>query len=157
VQPVTALQSEYSLFWREPEPEILPTLRELGIGLVPFSPLGKGFLTDTIDSSTSFGEGDLRPSVPRFSEQTRAASKALVEVLEAVAAGKQRHTGTGRAGLDLDPAACASVSPCQSFLFCCQSASASGAGGPWEPLREHSERTGAGRPMFSQAECGSTP
>jgi aryl-alcohol dehydrogenase-like predicted oxidoreductase len=65
VQPVTALQSEYSLFWREPEAEIMPTLRELGIGLVPFSPLGKGFLTGTIDSSTSFGEGDLRASLPR--------------------------------------------------------------------------------------------
>jgi aryl-alcohol dehydrogenase-like predicted oxidoreductase len=65
VHPVTALQSEYSLFWREPEAEIMPTLRELGIGLVPFSPLGKGFLTGTIDSSTSFGEGDLRASLPR--------------------------------------------------------------------------------------------
>jgi aryl-alcohol dehydrogenase-like predicted oxidoreductase len=86
VQPVTALQSEYSLFWREPEAEIMPTLSELGIGLVPFSPLGKGFLTGTIDSSTSFGEGDLRASLPRFTEQARAANQALVELLEAVAA-----------------------------------------------------------------------
>jgi aryl-alcohol dehydrogenase-like predicted oxidoreductase len=86
VQPVTALQSEYSLFWREPEAEIIPTLSELGIGLVPFSPLGKGFLTGTIDSSTSFGEGDLRASLPRFTEQARAANQALVELLEAVAA-----------------------------------------------------------------------
>jgi aryl-alcohol dehydrogenase-like predicted oxidoreductase len=86
VQPVTALQSEYSLFWREPESEIIPTLSELGIGLVPFSPLGKGFLTGTIDSSTSFGEGDLRASLPRFTEQARAANQALVELLEAVAA-----------------------------------------------------------------------
>jgi aryl-alcohol dehydrogenase-like predicted oxidoreductase len=86
VQPVTALQSEYSLFWREPEAEIIPTLRELGIGLVAFSPLGKGFLTGTIDSSTSFGEGDLRASLPRFTERARAANQALVELLEAVAA-----------------------------------------------------------------------
>jgi aryl-alcohol dehydrogenase-like predicted oxidoreductase len=85
VQPVTALQSEYSLFWREPEAEIMPTLRELGIGLVPFSPLGKGFLTGTIDTSASFGEGDLRASLPRFTEQARAANQALVEILEAVA------------------------------------------------------------------------
>ncbi len=86
VQPVTALQSEYSMFWREPEAEIMPTLRELGIGLVPFSPLGRGFLTGTIDSSTSFAEGDLRASLPRFTEQARAANQALVELLEAVAA-----------------------------------------------------------------------
>jgi aryl-alcohol dehydrogenase-like predicted oxidoreductase len=86
VQPVTALQSEYSMFWREPEAEIMPTLSELGIGLVPFSPLGKGFLTGTIDSSTSFAEGDLRASLPRFTEQARAANQALVELLEAVAA-----------------------------------------------------------------------
>jgi aryl-alcohol dehydrogenase-like predicted oxidoreductase len=86
VQPVTALQSEYSLFWREPEAEIIPTLSELGIGLVPFSPLGKGFLTGTIDSSTAFGEGDLRASLPRFTEQARAANQALVDVLRAVAA-----------------------------------------------------------------------
>jgi aryl-alcohol dehydrogenase-like predicted oxidoreductase len=91
VQPVTALQSEYSLFWREPEAEIMPTLRELGIGLVPFSPLGKGFLTGTIDSSTSFGEGDLRASLPRFTERARAANHALVELFEAVAA---RHSAT---------------------------------------------------------------
>ena len=86
VQPVTALQSEYSLFWREPEAEIMPTLDELGIGFVPFSPLGKGFLTGTIDSSTSFSEGDLRASLPRFTEQARAANQALVEVVQAVAA-----------------------------------------------------------------------
>ena len=86
VQPVTALQSEYSMFWREPEAEIMPTLSELGIGLVPFSPLGKGFLTGTIASSTSFAEGDLRASLPRFTEQARAANQALVELLEAVAA-----------------------------------------------------------------------
>ena len=86
VQPVAALQSEYSLFWREPEAEIIPTMDELGIGFVPFSPLGKGFLTGTIDSSTSFSEGDLRASLPRFTEQARAANQALVEVVQAVAA-----------------------------------------------------------------------
>jgi aryl-alcohol dehydrogenase-like predicted oxidoreductase len=85
VQPVTALQSEYSLFWREPEAEILPTLIELGIGLVPFSPLGKGFLTGTINSSTSFAEGDLRGNLPRFTEQARAANQALIDLISAVA------------------------------------------------------------------------
>ena len=91
VQPVTALQSEYSLFWREPEAEILPTLIELGIGLVPFSPLGKGFLTGTIDSSTSFAEGDLRGKLPRFTEQARAANQALVDLISVVA---ERNSAT---------------------------------------------------------------
>ena len=81
VQPVTALQSEYSLFWREPEAEILPALIELGISLVPFSPLGKGFLTGTIDSSTSFAAGDLRGNLPRFTEEARAANQALVDLI----------------------------------------------------------------------------
>ena len=85
VQPVTALQSEYSLFWREPEAEILPTLLELGIGFVPFSPLGKGFLTGTIDSSTPFAEGDLRGNLPRFTEQARAANQALVDLISVIA------------------------------------------------------------------------
>ena len=85
VQPVTALQSEYSLFWREPEAEILPTLIELGIGLVPFSPLGKGFLTGTINSSTSFAEGDLRGKLPRFTEEARAANQALVDLISVIA------------------------------------------------------------------------
>ena len=86
VQPVAALQSEYSLFWREPEAEILPTLVELGIGFVPFSPLGKGFLTGAITSTTSFGEADLRNILPRFTEQARAANQALVDLLSATAA-----------------------------------------------------------------------
>src|SRR5690348_12569578 len=86
VQPVAALQSEYSLFWREPEAEILPVLVELGIGLVPFSPLGKGFLTGTIDTCTTFAEGDLRGSLPRFTEQARAANQALVDLIAQVAA-----------------------------------------------------------------------
>ena len=86
VQPVTALQSEYSLWWREPEEQILPTLIELGIGFVPFSPLGKGFLTGTISTTTSFDTGDLRGSLPRFTEQARAANQALVDLLTAVAA-----------------------------------------------------------------------
>ncbi len=81
VQPVTALQSEYSLWWREPEAEILPTLDELGIGFVPFSPLGKGFLTGKIDATTTFDKGDFRNTVPRFSEENRKANQALVDLL----------------------------------------------------------------------------
>jgi aryl-alcohol dehydrogenase-like predicted oxidoreductase len=89
VQPVTALQSEYSLWWREPEQEILPTLEELGIGLVPFSPLGKGFLTGAIDASTTFDSGDFRNIVPRFSADARKANQAIVDVVRSLAAGKQ--------------------------------------------------------------------
>jgi pyridoxine 4-dehydrogenase len=89
VQPVTALQSEYSLWWREPEEEILPTLEELGIGFVPFSPLGKGFLTGAIDESTEFGSDDFRSTVPRFSEENRRANRALVDVLGELADDKQ--------------------------------------------------------------------
>jgi aryl-alcohol dehydrogenase-like predicted oxidoreductase len=81
VQPVTALQSEYSLWWREPEQEILPTLEELGIGFVPFSPLGKGFLTGKIDEKTTFEKNDFRNTVPRFSEENRKANQALVDLL----------------------------------------------------------------------------
>lgn len=88
VQPVTALQSEYSLWWREPEAEILPLLKELGIGFVPFSPLGKGFLTGKIDQNTKFGEGDFRTTVPRFSPEALAANQALVELLGAIAKSK---------------------------------------------------------------------
>src|SRR3954463_2705229 len=80
-QPVTALQSEYSLWWREPEEEILPTLEELSIGFVPFSPLGKGFLTGAFDENTKFDSTDFRNAVPRFSEENRRANWALVEVL----------------------------------------------------------------------------
>jgi aryl-alcohol dehydrogenase-like predicted oxidoreductase len=79
VQPVAALQSEYSLFWREPEKEILPLLEELGIGFVPFSPLGKGFLTGKIDDTTEFAKGDFRATVPRFEAENRKANMALVE------------------------------------------------------------------------------
>lgn len=81
VQPVTALQSEYSLFWREPEESIMSTLEELGIGFVPFSPLGKGFLTGKIDASTKFDSTDFRAIVPRFSEENRKANQALVDVV----------------------------------------------------------------------------
>ncbi len=88
VQPVVALQSEYSLWWREPEKEILPTLEELGIGFVPFSPLGKGFLTGTIDDTTTFAKDDFRNVVPRFSEDARKANQALVRELAAIAAQK---------------------------------------------------------------------
>lgn len=85
VQPVTALQSEYSLWWRDLEAEILPCLEELGIGLVPFSPLGKGFLTGQIDESTSFGAGDIRATIPRFAPEARRANHALVRQLRLMA------------------------------------------------------------------------
>jgi aryl-alcohol dehydrogenase-like predicted oxidoreductase len=89
VQPVTALQSEYSLWWREPEEEILPTLEELGIGFVPFSPLGKGFLTGQMDENTKFDSSDFRNIVPRFTPEARKANQALVDLLGQIAAGKQ--------------------------------------------------------------------
>ena len=89
VQPVTALQSEYSLWWREPEAEILPTLEELGIGFVPFSPLGKGFLTGAISADTKFDSTDFRNSVPRFNEENRKANQALVDVIGKFAEQKQ--------------------------------------------------------------------
>jgi len=89
VQPVAALQSEYSLWWREPEAEVLPACEELGIGFVPFSPLGRGFLTGTIDESTSFAKDDFRNIVPRFSPEARKANQALVDLLQAIAAGKR--------------------------------------------------------------------
>jgi aryl-alcohol dehydrogenase-like predicted oxidoreductase len=81
VQPVTALQSEYSLFWREPEQEIIPALEELGIGFVPFSPLGKGFLTGKITEETKFDPNDFRNTVPRFNEENRKANQALVDLI----------------------------------------------------------------------------
>jgi aryl-alcohol dehydrogenase-like predicted oxidoreductase len=89
VQPVAALQSEYSLFWREPEVEVIPTLEELGIGFVPFSPLGKGFLTGKIDSDTNFDSKDFRNSVPRFSAEARKANQALVDLVGTIANAKQ--------------------------------------------------------------------
>jgi aryl-alcohol dehydrogenase-like predicted oxidoreductase len=89
VQPVTALQSEYSLFWREPEETVMPTLEELGIGLVPFSPLGKGFLTGKIDAETKFEDSDFRNAVPRFSAENRKTNQALVDVITAFAAQKK--------------------------------------------------------------------
>jgi aryl-alcohol dehydrogenase-like predicted oxidoreductase len=93
VQPVAALQSEYSLFWREPEKEILPAVEELGIGFVPFSPLGKGFLTGKIDENTKFAEGDFRNIVPRMSPQARKANMALVGLLKGVAGRKNVTPG----------------------------------------------------------------
>lgn len=89
VQPVTALQSEYSLFWREPEAEIMPVLEKLGIGFVPFSPLGKGFLTGKITPDTTFVETDFRNTVPRFNTENRAANMALVDLVSSIAAEKQ--------------------------------------------------------------------
>ena len=89
VQPVTALQSEYSLWWREPEAEIIPTLEDLGIGFVPFSPLGKGYLTGKIDENTSFDSTDFRNTVPRFAQEARKANRALVELVSAIAQRKK--------------------------------------------------------------------
>jgi aryl-alcohol dehydrogenase-like predicted oxidoreductase len=89
VQPVTALQSEYSLWWREPEAEVLPTLEELGIGFVPFSPLGRGFLTGKIDENTTFDSSDFRNIVPRFTPEARKANQALVDLLRRVAERKK--------------------------------------------------------------------
>jgi aryl-alcohol dehydrogenase-like predicted oxidoreductase len=89
VQPVTAVQSEFSLWWRRPEEELLPTLEELGIGFVPFSPLGKGFLTGKIDETTTFGSADFRNIVPRFTSEARKANQALVDLLRKIAVQKQ--------------------------------------------------------------------
>jgi aryl-alcohol dehydrogenase-like predicted oxidoreductase len=89
VQPVTALQSEYSLWWRQPEDEILPTLEQLGIGFVPFSPLGKGFLTGTISENTTFDKTDFRNIVPRFTPEARKANQIVVDLLGKIAAQKQ--------------------------------------------------------------------
>jgi aryl-alcohol dehydrogenase-like predicted oxidoreductase len=97
VQPVTALQSEYSLWWREPEAEVLPALEELGIGFVPFSPLGKGFLTGKISADTKFDANDFRNKVPRFDEENRKANQALVDVIEKFA--KQRQATLAQVAL----------------------------------------------------------
>src|SRR5258707_1283430 len=88
VQPVTALQSEYSLWWRKPEEEVLPTLEELGIGMVPYSPLGKGFLTGKMDENTKLGSGDFRSTLPRFSPEAMKANQAIVDLLGAIAKRK---------------------------------------------------------------------
>ncbi|HMS37501.1 MAG TPA: aldo/keto reductase [Arachnia sp.] len=93
VQPVTALQSEYSLWTRDPEAEVLPTLAELGIGLVPFSPLGKGFLTGTVAADAAFAEGDVRAGIPRFSEENLAANQALVAHVAKLAEAKEASAG----------------------------------------------------------------
>ena len=105
VQPVTAVQSEYSLWWRRPEAEVLPTVEELGIGFVPYSPLGKGFLTGKIDQRTSFDSSDIRTTIPRFTPEARAANQALVELLGRIAAREARHPGADRARLAARPEA----------------------------------------------------
>jgi aryl-alcohol dehydrogenase-like predicted oxidoreductase len=97
VQPVTALQSEYSLWWREPEKEILPTLQELGIGFVPFSPLGRGFLTGAIDENTKFDSADFRNSVPRFTAEARKANQTVVDLLGQIS--KQKHATSAQIAL----------------------------------------------------------
>src|SRR5208282_5548333 len=89
IQPVTAVQSEYSLWWRRPEEEVLPTLEELGIGFVPFSPLGKGFLTGKINENTTFDSSDFRNTIPRFTPENRKANQAVVDLLGRIAARKK--------------------------------------------------------------------
>jgi aryl-alcohol dehydrogenase-like predicted oxidoreductase len=93
VQPVTALESEYSLFWREPEDEILPTLEELDIGFVPFSPLGRGLLTGQVTAASKFGKGDIRASLPRFEREALEANLALVDLVTKVAERKNATVG----------------------------------------------------------------
>src|SRR5215211_5364729 len=93
VQPVTALQSEYSLFWREPEDEILPALEEMNIGFVPFSPLGRGFLTGQVTATTEFSEGDIRANLPRFEREALQANLALVDLITKVAQRKNATVG----------------------------------------------------------------
>ena len=93
VHPVTAVQSEYSLWTRDPEPEVLPTLAELGIGFVPFSPLGKGFLTGTVDQSTQFAAGDVRTTIPRFTADNRTTNQALVDHVTELARLKEATPG----------------------------------------------------------------
>ncbi len=99
VQPVTALQSEFSLWWREPEAEIVPVFEELGIGLVPFSPLGKGFLTGTVDANTDFASGDVRNVIPRFTQEARQANQVGRRSGPADRAGQERDPRPGRAGV----------------------------------------------------------
>jgi aryl-alcohol dehydrogenase-like predicted oxidoreductase len=93
VQPVAAVQSEYSLWFREPEKEVLPTLEELGIGFVPYSPLGKGFLTGKIDETTTFDSTDFRSTIPRFAPEARKANQALVDLLQKIAQRKKATPG----------------------------------------------------------------
>ena len=97
VQPVAALQSEYSVWWRGPEAEVMPTLEELGIGLVPFSPLGRGYLTGKIDETAAFGEGDLRAQLPRFTAEARKANQAVVDLLTRI--GARRQSGAAQVAL----------------------------------------------------------
>jgi aryl-alcohol dehydrogenase-like predicted oxidoreductase len=97
VQPVTALQSEYSLWWRKPEAEVIPTLEELGIGLVPYSPLGKGFLTGKMDESTELAKGDFRSTLPRFTPEARKANQAVVDLLTSI--GKQKNATPAQVAL----------------------------------------------------------
>ena len=105
VQPVAAIQSEYSLWWRRPEADVLPTLEELGIGFVPFSPLGKGFLTGKIDESTTFDSSDFRNILPRFTPEARKANQALVDLLGEIAERKEATPGPDRARLAARPEA----------------------------------------------------
>jgi aryl-alcohol dehydrogenase-like predicted oxidoreductase len=105
VQPVTAIQSEYNLWWRRPETDVFAVCAELGIGFVPFSPLGKGFLTGTVDTSTSFADNDLRAQIPRFAGEALEHNQALVTEVKEIATAKGTTPGSDRAGLAAGPAA----------------------------------------------------
>ena len=99
VQPVTALQSEYSLWWRRPEEEVLPALEELGIGFVPYSPLGRGFLTGKMREETTFASSDIRSTIPRFTPEARKANQALIDLLAEIAGTEEGDAGSDRARL----------------------------------------------------------
>ena len=105
VQPVTALQSEYSLWTRTPEKEVIPTLEELGIGFVPYSPLGKGFLTGKIDENTKFDSSDFRSTLPRFTPEALKANQALIDLLGSIGATEEGDTCSDRARLAAGPEA----------------------------------------------------
>ena len=119
VQPVTALQSEYSLWWREPEAEIIPTLEELGIGFVPFSPLGKGYLTGKMDENTTFDSTDFRNTVPRFAPEARKANRAMVDLLARSLSGRKRRRPRSHSPGSLlrSPGSCRSQGP-RSYIAC---------------------------------------
>ena len=113
VQPVAALQNEYSLWFRKPEAEIIPVLEELEIGLVPYSPLGRGFLTGKIDEKTTFDSKDFRAALPRFTPEARKANQALVDLLKSIADKKKRHNGADSACM----AACAETVDCSDSRY----------------------------------------
>ena len=146
VQPVAAVQSEYSLWWRRPEEEVIPALEELGIGLVPFSPLGKGFLTGSIDATTDFADGDIRRTIPRFAAEAREANQALVDLVRGIGAQGRRHPRPGRAGLAAREAAVDRADPGNPT-----------ARAPRREPRRRDGRAGPGRPRRARRGRGGRP